>query len=726
MAEVNITKISQVTPEVTLFLRSLGFTNYYIIKIFDLVGEAAQALTEDNPYWLLEEFPRMGFAKVDEVARKLGVAPDSRYRAEAAVGLCMRYYAGEGHSFAPYKDLCLKASEMLEVSSELIEDVLEDMVFDGRLQLANVDGSRVVYFYGYYKAECSVAGKLAAMENPPGGLKQVGGDIEALIAKAEASGGIELSSQQKDAVRNALLSGVSIITGGPGTGKTTIINALISIIEGSGMKVAVAAPTGRAAKRVMETSRHFACTVHRLLEYFYDEESRYMAFGRNHERPLEQDVIIIDEASMLDLLLTEALCEALRPGTRLVLVGDADQLPSVGAGNVLADLIAGEYFFTARLTEIYRQSAQSTIVLNAHRINSGQYPEFDDDFKLLRADKQQDILDKIVALASKFPLDRVQVLTPVKKGIVGSVNLNARLQEAFNPPASDKPELKFGQTVFRVGDRVMQTKNDYRMEYRTGGAPAPAGPVSTGAAGTAGAASAVRNDANAVESRATANMTVNAAGARTAEKVRTAAGQSTVRTAAPAAAPGGAAPRAAAAAGIADSSTARISEAAAGTGIAGQRSVIEKQITAGSRTTAAAGRLYKTPDGKPDGKGVFNGEIGIVAAIDGEMKTVTVIYDGFRWVEYQYIQLDEIEPAYAITVHKSQGSEFPIVILPMTWFPPILATRSLVYTAVTRGKEAVYIVGNPAYMNAMVDNNQSRSRNSGLGSRLTGMYMGIG
>lgn len=663
MAEVNITKISQVTPEVTLFLRSLGFTNYYIIKIFDLVGEAAQALIEDNPYWLLEEFPRMGFAKVDEVARKLGVAPDSRYRAEAAVGLCMRYYAGEGHSFAPYKDLCLKASEMLEVSSELIEDVLEDMVFDGRLQLANVDGSRVVYFYGYYKAECSVAGKLAAMENPPGGLKQVGGDIEALIAKAEASGGIELSSQQKDAVRNALLSGVSIITGGPGTGKTTIINALISIIEGSGMKVAVAAPTGRAAKRVMETSKHFACTVHRLLEYFYDEESRYMAFGRNHERPLEQDVIIIDEASMLDLLLTEALCEALRPGTRLVLVGDADQLPSVGAGNVLADLIAGEYFFTARLVEIYRQSAQSTIVLNAHRINSGQYPEFDDDFKLLRADKQQDILDKIVALASKFPLDRVQVLTPVKKGIVGSVNLNARLQEAFNPPASDKPELKFGQTVFRVGDRVMQTKNDYRMEYRTGGAPVPAGPASAGAS------------------------------------------QPAVRTAAPAAAPEGAAPRAAAAAdnNAFANKTARLSE-----------------------TAAAAGRLYKTPDGKPDGKGVFNGEIGIVAAIDGEMKTVTVVYDGFRWVEYQYIQLDEIEPAYAITVHKSQGSEFPIVILPMTWFPPILATRSLVYTAVTRGKEAVYIVGNPAYMNAMVDNNRSRSRNSGLGSRLTGMYMGIG
>ena len=753
VAEVNITKISQVTPEVTLFLRSLGFTDYYIIRIFALVGEAAQALTEDNPYWLLEEFPRMGFDKVDEAARKLGIAPDSRCRAEAVIGLCMRYYAGEGHSFAPYKDLCLKASEILEVSSELIEDVLEDMVFDGRLQLANVDGSRAVYFYGYYKAECSVAGKLAALENPPGGLKQVGGNIEAQIAKAEAACGIELSYQQKEAVRNALSGGVSVITGGPGTGKTTIINALISIIEGSGMKVAVAAPTGRAAKRVMETSRHFACTVHRLLEYFYDEESHYMAFGRNRERPLEQDVIIIDEASMLDLLLMEALCEALRPGTRLVLVGDADQLPSVGAGNVLADLIAGEYFFTARLGEIYRQSAQSTIILNAHRINSGQYPEFDDDFKLLRADKQQDIVNKIVELAGRFPLDSVQVLTPVKKGIVGSVNLNARLQEAFNPPAPDKPELKFGQTVFRVGDRVMQTKNDYRMEYRIG-APVPppptprtitlAGSVSagagqpavrtaaTGGAGTADTVSAVRNDGNAADSR-TIKM-----------------------PASPAAAPGGAAPRAAAAAGVADSRTTNMTATAAdartlaaaaeprtitsavnAAGVMSSRPAASARTTAPasiadsstvriSETAAAAGRLYKTPDGKPDGKGVFNGEIGIVAAIDGEMKTVTVVYDGFRWVEYQYIQLDEIEPAYAITVHKSQGSEFPIVILPMTWFPPILATRSLVYTAVTRGKEAVYIVGNPAYMNAMVDNNQSRSRNSGLGSRLTGMYMGIG
>lgn len=630
----HITKISQVTPEVTLFLRSLGFSNYYIIKIFDLVGESAVTLTEDNPYWLLDEFPHMGFARVDEAARTLGIDEDNRYRIEAAVALCMRYYTGEGHTFAPYKELCEKTAAMLGVESELIEDVMEDMVFDGRLQLADVGGSRAVYFYGYYKAECGVAGKLARLENPQQGLKAIGGDIEALMSMAERDAGLQLSEEQKAAVRNALKGGVSVVTGGPGTGKTTIIKALISIVEGSGMKVAVAAPTGRAAKRVMETAGHFACTVHRMLEYFFDEESNFMTFARNRERPLEQDVIIVDEASMLDLMLTEALCDAIKAGTRLILVGDADQLPSVGAGNVLADMIESEYFFTARLTEIHRQSEQSMIVRNAHRINSGEYPVFMEDFRVVRADKQQDIADKIVMLASSLPPESVQVLTPVKKGIIGTASLNEKLQAAFNPPTEDKAELKFGSTVFRVGDRVMQTKNNYSIEYRKASAFVSGDWVEGNGCDTA-------NDIVAVS----ANM---------------------------------------------------------------------------------LGEFYRTADGKPEGKGVFNGEIGIVAAVDAEMKKVTVVYDGCRWVEYQYIQLEEIELAYAITVHKSQGSEFPTVIIPMSWFPPVLATRSLIYTAITRGKESVYIVGNPAYMNAMVDNDQSSSRNSGLAHRLTGMYMGIG
>lgn len=601
----NITKISQVTPEVTWFLRNLGFSNYYIIKIFDLVGDAAIGLTEDNPYWILDEFPRFGFDRADSVARKLGVSPDSHLRLEAAVAYGLRSYASEGHTFAPLDEFCVKAAEFLDADTGLVRDVIEDMSFSGDVQLTNLGGRQVLYFYGFYRAECTVAGKLAALTDPAGGLPPVAGNPLALIKKAGADRGIELSAQQTDAVMNSLISGVSIITGGPGTGKTTIINSLISILEQSGQKVAVAAPTGRAAKRIMETSGHPACTVHRLLEYFYNEETGYMSFGRNSENPLDYNAIIIDEASMLDLMLTEALCNAIKPGTRLILVGDADQLPSVGAGNVLADLIDSDYFYITRLTEIHRQSAESRIVVNAHRINRGDAPAYGDDFMLVRADKQQDILDRIAEMVNILPAGTFQVLTPTKKGILGNANMNARLQQVLNPPAEDKAELEFGSRVFRVGDRVMQIKNDYRLEYRV------------------------------------------------------------------------------------------------------------------SRQTP--GQFDSRTDGDT-GKGVFNGEIGRVTGVDTEMRTVTVVYDEERWVEYSYVQLDEIELAYAVTVHKSQGSEFPTVIIPMTWFPTVLATRSLIYTAVTRGRNQVIIVGNPAYLEKMAANNQSRSRNSGLKDRLMGMY----
>ena len=300
---------------------------------------------------------------------------------------------------------------------------------------------------------------------------------------------------------------------------------------------------------------------------------------------------------MMELLLSGVLLRALKPGSRLILTGDADQLPSVGAGNVLGDLIGSGYVYTSRLTEIFRQAEESMITVNAHAIRRGSYPQYGGDFQLLRMDKQAEILDKVVSLASSFPPDTVQVLTPVKKGILGSTNLNSRLQEAFNPKAEGKEEVQFGSAVFRVGDRVMQIKNNYRLEY-------------------------------------------------------------------------------------------------------------------------------KKPDGS-SGKGIFNGETGIVAAAAGEEKKLTVCYDGDRWVEYEYIKLDEIELAYAVTVHKSQGSEFPVVIIPMSWFPPALATRNLIYTAVTRGKEKVIIVGRDDYLNAMVDNNEEGRRNSGLKTRLKGVYEGF-
>ena len=591
----NITKISQVTPEVALFLRQLGFSNYYIIKIFALVGDAAIALTEDNPYWLLDEFPNMKFETADKAAFSVGVERNSFFRIEAAIKHGLSSYINRGHTFVPAREFCLQIGQFLDLSSESVEDVMEDMALAGDLQLTVLDGQEVLYFYGYYKTECMIVRKIAEMtgEKP----KTVAANVDAVIRKAESEGDVALSAQQRDAVKNSLGYSVSIITGGPGTGKTTIINTLIKIMEEGGLEVAVAAPTGRAAKRITQTSGKEAVTVHRLLDYYYDEEQSRMVFGRNAENPLDYDAVIIDEASMMDLMLTGVLLRALKPGSRLILTGDADQLPSVGAGNVLGDLIGSGYVYTSRLTEIFRQAEESMITVNAHAIRRGSYPQYGGDFQLIRMDKQAEILDKVVSLASSFPPDTVQVLTPVKKGILGSTNLNSRLQEAFNPKAEGKEEVQFGSAVFRVGDRVMQIKNNYRLEY-------------------------------------------------------------------------------------------------------------------------------KKPDGS-SGKGIFNGETGIVAAAAGEEKKLTVCYDGDRWVEYEYIKLDEIELAYAVTVHKSQGSEFEAVVMPMSWFPPALATRNLIYTAVTRGKEKVIIVGRDDYLNAMVDNNEEGRRNSGLKTRLKGVYEGF-
>jgi len=591
----NITKISQVTKEVTLFLRNLGLSNYYIIKIYALVGEAAIALTEDNPYWLLEEFPGMRFAKVDEVASKLGVEKSSFFRIQAAIKHGLSAYISNGHTFVPAREFCTQIAGHLDLSSESIEDVMEDMALSGDLQLTVVEGREVLYFYGYYKTECQVVSKIIQLASKA--LKPLGADIDALISKAEIEKNIRLSAGQREAVKNSLEHNISIITGGPGTGKTTIINVLIQVMENNGFEVAVAAPTGRAAKRIAETTGRPAMTVHRLLDYFYDEESRQMVFGRNQLNPLEYDAIIIDETSMMDLMLAGALCRAIKDECRIIFAGDADQLPSVGAGNVLGDCINSGYIFTSKLTEIFRQSEESNIITNAHRINKGIYPEFSEDFVLVEADKQQEILEKITALATKWELSQMQVLTPIKKGILGSQNLNTYLQEAFNPKSDEKEELKFGDTIFRCGDRVMQIKNNYRLEYK-------------------------KQD---------------------------------------------------------------------GTG----------------------------------GKGVFNGETGTVASVHEEEKKITVCYDDDRWVEYPYVQLDEIELAYAVTVHKSQGSEFPVVIIPMSWFPPALATRNLIYTAITRGKEKVIVVGRKDYFNAMVDNVEIGKRNSGLCARLKQVYEGI-
>ena len=616
LGNAKITKISQVTPEVTWFLRELGLSDYYIIKIFALVGNNAVGMTKTDPYWLLDEFSRMGFKNVDGMAQKLGIGQDDPRRLKACVRFALASYVSEGHTFAPLEELRDRCASYLDLSPEKIEDAIETMTYEGILHKASGEEGERVYFFRYFMAESRVASRITRLsDSNPRELRKIIASPNALIRKYEETNGIELSEEQRRAVISSLANGVTVITGGPGTGKTTILNAIIYILEESGQKVAVTAPTGRAAKRIMETGGHFAQTVHRLLEYYYDETRKAMAFGKNSEDSLDYDCVIVDEASMMDILLCDALLEAVRENTRLILVGDKDQLPSVGPGNVLGDMIASDCLNTIFLNRIYRQDEESDIVTNAHRINHGDYPVFrsgDSDFEVIRLDSQKDIRQRICDVIKSLDLDNVQVLTPVKKGILGTGELNEELQKVFNPPESDKEELKFGKKIFREGDRVMQIKNDYQLSYKR-----------------------------------------------------------------------------------------------------------ERHDRYGGDGTQE-GYL------REDGKGIFNGETGRIIGIDREAKSITVAFDddsfgrtwGRRFALYEYSKLDELEQAFAVTVHKSQGSEYPVVVIPVTWFPPMLATRSLIYTAVTRGKSRVILVGNPDYLNAMVDNDRSEQRYSGLKDRI--------
>ena len=620
LGNAKITKISQVTPEVTLLLRGMGFSDYYILKLYEAYGNAAPEMIKADPYFLLEDFSRLGFKRVDEIASSIGIKSDDPRRLKAVIRFVLGVYVGEGNTYAPRKELVEKCSALLEVSREILEDCLETMIFEGILHCVTVDGEDAIYFYGYYRAENRVASSIAHMADQEAReLKSIVASPKSFIRKFEEARGIELSEDQKRAVISCLASGATIITGGPGTGKTTILNAIIYILEASGQKVAVSAPTGRAAKRIMETGGHFAQTVHRLLEYYYDETRKAMCFAKNEEDPLDYDCVIVDESSMMDIMLINALLAAMKPGSRLVLVGDSSQLPSVGPGNVLSDLIGSEYINTITLNKIYRQESESSIVLNAHRINHGDYPVFDaedSDMTLYRLDSQRDIRDKICEIVKNYDPETVQVLTPTKKGILGALEMNTSLQEVFNPPEDDKVELKFGKKVFREGDRVMQIKNDYQLGFKR-----------------------ERHDIYGGDGKD----------------------------------PG-----------------------------------------------------YE----REDGKGIFNGEIGTVFGIDKEAKTMTVVFDddrfgktyGRRFALYEYTKLDELEQAFCVTVHKSQGSEYPVVIIPVSWFPPVLATRSLIYTAITRGKNKVILVGNPDYLNAMVDNDRSSERLSGLKDRLMSLY----
>jgi len=587
--------------EITLFFQQFGITAAYAMKLYKLYGEDTIQAVKENPYQLVDDVFGIGFKKADRIAEKMGIDKSSDYRIQSGIKYALWIFVNEGHTYAPQKLFCEKTAEMLEVSSELVYEMLVQLAFEGEIHIENLEDRAVIFLMPYYMAEQNVCKRLIALNHSS--LKSISSNVDQLIAATEYETGILLSENQKYAVKASLRNGVSVITGGPGTGKTTIINTIMKIFEHSGFSTAIAAPTGRAAKRITETSGYEASTIHRLLEYYYSEGDDSMCFGRNEEDPLQYDAVIIDEASMIDILLMNGLLNAIPPGTRLIVVGDADQLPSVGAGNVLRDMIDSEIIYSVKLTEIFRQAKESLIVVNAHKINKGEYPncnEKDKDFFMLRTNGEKEMLETIKALCVKRLPDYyqgvdavrdMQVLTPVRKGLLGSINLNKELQRVLNPPSEVLEEKTFGDRIFRVNDKVMQIKNNYQMEW-------------------------------------------------------------------------------------------------------------------------------KKLENFTEGQGVFNGDVGFIQTIDKEFNEMTVVYDENRYVKYDFTQLDEIELAYAVTVHKSQGSEFPIVIMPVSWFPPMLATRNLLYTAVTRGKKAVILVGSENKMHAMVDNNRITERYSGLSVRL--------
>lgn len=587
--------------EMTLYFQQFGISAEYTMKLYRVYGKDTIEAVKENPYRLTEDVFGIGFKKADIIAEKMGVAKDDESRIKSGIKFVLMHFAASGSTFVPQKELCEKAGELMDIESFLINDVLAAMAFEDEIRIEKTEGRNAVFLMPYFMAEQNVCKRLLSLEKAA--LKPVSTEMESLIAAAEADTGIHFSENQKYAAKTSINNGICVITGGPGTGKTTVINGIIKILIKSGMNVAVAAPTGRAAKRITETTGYEASTIHRLLEYYYSESEDAMFFGRNAENPLEHDAVIIDESSMIDLMLMNGLLNAIKPGTRLIMVGDSDQLPSVGAGNVLRDILESEFIYSVKLNEIFRQAAESLIVVNAHRINRGEYPDCnakDKDFFMIRSKSEREVLDSILELCENRllsyyrdldPSRDIQVLTPVRKGLLGCVNLNKEIQSIINPSHERLSEKTYGEKIFRENDKVMQIKNNYMLKW-------------------------------------------------------------------------------------------------------------------------------KTTDDFTEGEGVFNGDVGTIKKIDNDFNELTVEYDGNRYVVYDFSQLDELEPAYAVTVHKSQGSEFPVVVIPISWFPPVLSTRNLLYTAVTRAKKAVIIVGSETRMQAMVDNNSIKERYSGLKARL--------
>lgn len=594
--------------EAFLFLQKYGITNTLAVKIYEKYGMGMYGILKENPYRLAEDIQGVGFRLADEIAEKIGIHTDSDYRIRSGILYTLLQASLEGHMFLPMRVLVRRSADLLQVPEEAIRAQIQNLHMDHKVVVKKTTDEPEVYAFSYYYAELNCARMLRElnllMESEL--LDSEEKRIETILQRILKEQGLELDELQKNAVLECVKHGIMILSGGPGTGKTTTINTIIRYFDEEGMDILLAAPTGRAAKRMTEATGYEARTIHRMLEINGGMEDGSRArFERNGENPLEADVVIIDEMSMVDIYLFQSLLEAVSVGTRLILVGDVDQLPSVGPGQVLQDLIESKSFPTVMLKKIYRQAGESDIVMNAHRINMGQKIALNnkskDFFFLPRNDVQviykhmiQLITEKLPRYVEAQPYD-IQVLTPMRKGSLGVETLNEILQRYLNPADPSRKEHAAGDRIFREGDKVMQIKNNYQLEWE----------------------------------------------------------------------------------------------------IVSQYGI---RIDSGS--------------------GVFNGDIGTIRRIREESSTVQVEYDEHRLVEYTFSQLDEIELAYAITIHKSQGSEYPAVLLPLLSGPKMLMNRNLLYTAVTRARKCVTILGSQEVVDGMIENENQYHRYTGLGRRI--------
>lgn len=584
-----------------IFLQQYGITMNLAVKVYQAYGQDVYGIIRENPYRLADDIDGVGFRTADEIAARVGIRMDSDFRVRSGILYTLLQASGEGHTYLPETELTPRASKLLNVTAEQVEKQYMDLAIERKIILKQMEDQTQIYAASFYYMEANTATMLKRL-NVSYDVSDA--EIEQRIRGIEKKSGMTLDEHQVTAVKEAVRNGLLVITGGPGTGKTTTINTIIRYFELEGLEIFLAAPTGRAAKRMSETTGFEARTVHRMLELNGGAEGSG-GFERDESNPLEADVIIVDEMSMVDISLMCSLLKAISVGTRLILVGDVNQLPSVGPGSVLRDIIQSHACNVVMLTKIFRQASTSDIIVNAHKINHGEEVILDnksmDFFFLKRYDADviinvvlQLIKQKLPKFVDATPYD-IQVLTPMRKGLLGVERLNGILQRYMNPPANDKVEKEYGSTVFREGDKVMQTKNNYQLAW---------------------------------EIRTKFGLTVD------------------------------------------------------------------------------------------KGLGIFNGDMGIIRQINDFAEQMIIEFDEGRMVEYPYKLLDELELAYAITIHKSQGSEYPAVVIPLLGGPMMLMNRNLLYTAVTRARKCVTLVGNEVTFQQMIRNTSQQKRYSGLCDRL--------